>query len=183
MRRSVCFSLLILPHHGNDAAQDRALAAVDGLVVGVCGHEPDLAALALERFDRRLVTKQRDHDLPVLREVLAVDDDKVVRQDADAEHRLAAHTQGEILVIVPAGVERQVVLDALLRQNRVTGGNIAEDRHLAAARGKLVDLDGLRRNGNGLQLLFERDGTALARALLNEPHLLQVLDMEVDRGG
>ena len=125
----------------------------------------------------------RDHDLPVLREVLAVDDDKVVRQDADAEHRLAAHTQGEILVIVPAGVERQVVLDALLRQNRVTGGNIAEDRHLTAARGKLVDLDGLRRNGNGLQLLFERDGTALARALLNEPHLLQVLDMEVDRGG
>ena len=112
-----------------------------------------------------------------------MDDDKVVRQDADAEHRLAAHTQGEILVIVPAGVERQVVLDALLRQNRVTGGDIAEDRHLAAARGKLVDLDGLRRNGNGLQLLFERDGTALARALLNEPHLLQVLDMEVDRGG
>ena len=48
---------------------------------------------------------------------------------------------------------------------------------------KLVDLDGLRRNGNGLQLLFERDGTALARALLNEPHLLQVLDMEVDRRG
>ena len=125
----------------------------------------------------------RDHDLPVLREVLAVDDDKVVRQDTDAEHRLAAHTQGEILVIVSAGVERQVVLDALLRQNRVTGGNIAEDRHLTAARGKLVDLDGLRRNGNGLQLLFERDGTALARALLNEPHLLQVLDMEVDRGG
>ena len=76
--------LLILPHHGDDAAQDRALAAVDGLVVGVRGHEPDLAALALERFDRRLVTKQRDHDLPVLREVLAVDDDKVVRQDADA---------------------------------------------------------------------------------------------------
>ena len=112
-----------------------------------------------------------------------MDDDKVVRQDADAEHRLAAHTQGEILVIVPAGVERQVVLDALLRQNWVTGGNIAEDRHLTAARGKLVDLDGLRRNGNGLQLLFERDGTALARALLNEPHLLQVLDMEVDRGG
>ena len=58
--------LLILPHHGNDAAQDRALAAVDGLVVGVRGHEPDLAALALERFDRRLVTKQRDHDLPVV---------------------------------------------------------------------------------------------------------------------
>ena len=112
-----------------------------------------------------------------------MDDDKVVRQDADAEHRLTAHTQGEILVIVPAGVERQVVLDALLRQNRVTGGNIAEDRHLTAARGKLVDLDGLRRNGNVLQLLFERDGAALARALLNEPHLLQVLDMEVDRGG
>ena len=112
-----------------------------------------------------------------------MDDDKVVRQDADAEHRLAAHTQGEILVIVPAGVERQVILDALLRQNRVTGGNIAEDRHLTAARGKLVDLDGLRRNGNGLWLLFERDGAALARALLNEPHLLEVLDMEVDRGG
>lgn len=52
-RRSVCFSRLILPHHGNDAAQDRALAAVDGLVIGVRGHEPDLAALALERFDRR----------------------------------------------------------------------------------------------------------------------------------
>ena len=65
-RRSVCFSRLILPHHGDDAAQDRALAAVDGLVVGVRGHEPDLAALARERFDRRLVTKQRDHDLPVV---------------------------------------------------------------------------------------------------------------------
>ena len=112
-----------------------------------------------------------------------MDDDQIVRQDANAEHRLAAHTQGEILVIVPASVERQVVFDALLRQDRVTGGNIAEDRHLTAARGKLVDLDGLRRNGNGLQLLFERDGAALARALLNEPHLLQVLDMEMDRGG
>ena len=101
-----------------------------------------------------------------------MDDDKVVRQDADAEHRLAAHTQGKILVIVPAGVERQVVLDALLRQNRVTGGNIAEDRHLTAARNKLVNLDRLRRNGNGLWLLFERDGAALACALFDKSHLL-----------
>ena len=101
-----------------------------------------------------------------------MDDDKVVRQDADAEHRLAAHTQGKILVIVPAGVERQVVLDALLRQNWVTGGDIAKDRHLTAARGKLVDLDGLRRGGNGLRLLFERDGAALACALFDKPHLL-----------
>ena len=101
-----------------------------------------------------------------------MDDDKVVRQDADAEHRLAAHTQGKILVIVPAGVERQVVLDALLRQNWVTGGDIAEDWHLTAARGKLVDLDGLRRGGNGLRLLFERDGAALACALFDKPHLL-----------
>ena len=113
-----------------------------------------------------------------------MDDDKVVRQDADAEHRLAAHTQGEILVIVPAGVERQVVLNALLRQNRAAGGDIADDGH-AAARGRLTALIRLLHGGGGrlLRLLFERDGAALARALLNEPHLLQVLDMEVDRGG
>ena len=64
--------LLILPHHGNDAAQDRALAAVDGLIVGVRGQEPDLASLALERFDRGLVAKQGDDDLPVLRDALAL---------------------------------------------------------------------------------------------------------------
>ena len=74
-------------------------------------------------------------------------------------------------------------MEKLSRMQQRVYDYIAEDRHLAAARGKLVDLDGLRRNRNGLWLLFERDGTALARALLNEPHLLQVLDMEVDRGG
>ena len=76
--------LLILPHHGNDAAQDRALAAVDGLVVGVCGQEPDLASLALERFDRGFVAKQRDDDLPVLRDALAVDNNQIVRQNTDS---------------------------------------------------------------------------------------------------
>ena len=52
------------------------------------------------------------------------------------------------------------------------GGNIAEDWHLTAARNKLVNLDRLRRNGNGLWLLFERDGAALACALFDKSHLL-----------
>ena len=85
---------------------------------------------------------------------------------------------------MPAGIERQVILDALLRQNRAAGGDVADDGH-AAARRKLVSRF-LRPHRGGrrfLRLLFERDGAALARALLNEPHLLQVLDMEVDRGG
>ena len=61
-----------------------------------------------------------------------MDDNKIVRQDADTEHRLAAHAQGEILVIVSTGVKRQVILNALLRQDRAAGGDIADDGHAAA---------------------------------------------------
>ena len=82
------------------------------------------------------------------------------------------------------GIERQVILDALLRQDRAAGGDVADDGH-ATARGKLISRF-LRPHRGGrcfLRLLFERDGAALARALFDESHLLQMLDVEMDGGG
>ena len=56
---------LILAIDGLDEADDAAICAVDGVIRGVFGEQPDLSLYAAEAFDSRRVIQQCNYDLPV----------------------------------------------------------------------------------------------------------------------
>ena len=55
--------LSILTNNRLDQADELGFGAVDGLVVVVFGHEPDLAAAAAQTLNSGLVPDAGDHDL------------------------------------------------------------------------------------------------------------------------
>ena len=118
-----------------------------------------------------------------MRHLLPVHHHQISRQDAKAQHRLPAHAQGKILLVVSAGVKGQIILDALLRQDRAARRDVAEDRHLTARELTLLAGGNAHRRGFGCgrSVLLERNGAALAGALVDQPELLQVLDVEMHR--
>ena len=96
-----------------------------------------------------------------------MDHHQVARQDACVQHGLSPDPQGKILPGPAAGVKGQIVLDALLCQDRAAGRHVAHHRHL-------VFLPGGRP---------QRDGPALAGPLFDHAGLLQLLEMKVDGRG
>ena len=56
---------LILAIDGLDEANDAAICAVDGVIRGVFGEQPDLSLFAAEALDGCGVIEKRDHDLSV----------------------------------------------------------------------------------------------------------------------
>ena len=65
---------LILAIDGLDEANDAAICAVDGVIRGVFGKQPDLSLFTAEAFDSRRVIEKRDYNLPVFRCRLRADD-------------------------------------------------------------------------------------------------------------
>ena len=115
---------------GGHLAQNPGLPPVDGLIGRVFRQKPDFSPLPLQALHRGLVPQQGHHDLAVVGGGLLVHHHQVVRQDAGIQHRFAPDPQGEILPVPAAGVEGQVILDALLGQNGGPGGHIAHNGHL-----------------------------------------------------
>ena len=56
---------LILAIDGLDEADDAAICAVDGVIRGVFGEQPDFSLFAAEALDGCGVIEKRDHDLSV----------------------------------------------------------------------------------------------------------------------
>ena len=84
----------ILPHHSLDHTDDLRIGAVDGAVIVVFRHEPDLAAAAAQTLDRGLVLDSGDHDLPV------------VAPDCPAAEMIHAISKGGLGLIVICEGER-----------------------------------------------------------------------------
>ena len=84
----------ILPHHGLDDADDLRVGTVDGAVIVIFRHEPDLAAAAAQTLDRGLVLNPGDHDLPV------------VAPDCPAAEMIHAISKGGLGLIVICEGER-----------------------------------------------------------------------------
>jgi zona occludens toxin (predicted ATPase) len=119
---------------------------------------------------------ERDDDLAVGRRVLPAHDDEVAVEDAGVDHRVAAHAEDE-LALVTAGDRRHrhVVLDVLLREDRLARGDLADQRQPA-----LAAHDALR----GVDRLVEHlDRPRLRRIPPQQADLLQVGQVRVHRRG
>ena len=77
-------------------------------------------------FDAYL-NEGRYDDLAIFGDVLRPDDDKIAIEDPYVLHRLAANAQ-QIAAVIPAREVRglDVVLDVLLGQHRLTGGDLTD---------------------------------------------------------
>ena len=109
--------------------------------------------------------------------LLLVHHHQIARQDARVQHGLTPHTQSKVLAVLAAGVEGQIILDALLGQDRRTRGHRAHDGHPSHRRLRLLHL---HRSG-GLCRTHQRDGPTLAARPLDDPALLHVFQMKVHR--
>ena len=85
-------------------------------------------------LDRRVVgglvgSRERDHDVAVVRVLLAADDDEVALEDPRVDHRIALDAKQELLASARERLgHRDVFLDVLLGQQRAAGGDLAQKR-------------------------------------------------------
>src|SRR5262249_24285371 len=117
------------------------------------GPEKGGVRLAREPLDGGLAIDQRHDDVAGLSMVLTPYEDEVSLDDVRVDHALAAHPEAEDVLAPsadPRGIQRQRALPVLLREQRGTGRDTAQDRHLA---------DGLRSRSER-----ERPGRAPFRA-------------------
>src|SRR2546428_13986137 len=118
-----------LPDHRDGDAFDGDVACVDGLQVGILGLQPDAVLFFEEPLDRGLIINERDYDLTVRRRRLASYNQEVSVVDAGVDHAVAANVQDETLIrAAQIHSEGEVVFDVLLRENRLSGGNVADHR-------------------------------------------------------
>ena len=107
---------------------------------------------------------------------------QIAGQDTGVQHGLTPDPQGEILPLPPVGVKGQVVLDALLRQNRRTGSHRTHDGNAAHRRLRLLRYGGRRGGRAGTLQRGQRQSAALSGALGQNAQLLHVLQMKVNGG-
>ena len=159
------------------------MAAINRAVCFVFRQEPDLPVAAGETLHCGLVLQQRHHDLAVLSGFLLVDHYQITGENACVQHGLAPNTQGEKLPVPTLGVEGDIIVNALLRQDGCTGGHIAQYRYPAGSIGCLLHRRDLLRDGGGIRPLHQGQGPALAPVLAQVAQLLQMLNMKMHGGG
>ena len=98
--------------------------------------------------------------------LLAADYHQVAGQDARLQHRLSPNPQGERLVRPCAGVKGKIILNAFFRQNRTSGGSIADNRHPVPHR-----------------RFHQGNGTAFSGPLGDHPRRRHVFEVEMNGGG
>lgn len=110
----------------------------------VLGQEPDLAAFALEAFDGDFIADAGDDDLAITGFAGGVDGQQVAIEDAHVLHAHAVDPQQVVGARMEEGrVDVAGFLDVLLRQDRRTGGDTADDRQ-----GRFVGLGFEARDSN-----------------------------------
>src|SRR5579859_332195 len=116
---------------GDDLAEDGGVVTGDRRVGGVVRHEPDVVVRPLERLDGGLAVEHRGNDVPVVRDGLLPDHDPVAVRDRGVDHGVTGDLQQEQRPgadQLPG--QREDVLDGLLGEDRATGGDPADERHV-----------------------------------------------------
>jgi GTP-binding protein EngB required for normal cell division len=149
-----------------------------GLVGLVRRVEEDLAGAGpAEELHRRLAVDERGAHLALLDARLLADHDQVAVEHAGVDHRLAADPQHEQLPVADQLLGQRVDrLDALLGQDRTTGGDLADQRHVAC-RGAGPDVQ------IGDRVAAELERARLGRVATQVALALQRLELPVDRRG
>src|SRR3990167_5795199 len=137
----VCTSCMMPPLAANDAdtqAFDHQVLVFqvdfDRGKLRVFGQEPDLAAFALEAFDRDLVADTGHDDLAIAGFAGGMHGQQVAVEDTHVLHAHAVHTQQVVGARVEEGrVDVAGFLDVLLRQDRRTCGDATAERQCRLA--------------------------------------------------
>ena len=132
------------------SSASNSIGAIDALA----GTRRDLRALALIGLHRRLAAGDAgDDDVAVVRGRLLHGDHEVAVEDAELDHRVAAHPQHEQLALAgEVGRHGDQLFDVLLGEHVGAGGDVADERDVAdgpafhhdAGVGVPADLDGTR---------------------------------------
>src|SRR5581483_118740 len=156
--------------HAADDADQADVARDDRLVGRVLGDQLHVAVTPLEALHGRVAVDQGDHDGAVARLLLRPHEDHVAVEDARVDHAVAAHLEQEVAVLGELGREEEVVFDVLLRQDRRTGGHVADDGHRDGVAALVVDLG----------VAHELDGAGLGRIALDQAAALELVEVVVD---
>lgn len=92
-----------------------------------------MALFLIKPLDRRLLPDQNDRNRSVFNRRGLADNQHVAVENRGLDHAVAADPQGEQLLRVhPLAPERDIPLDALEGENRLSGGDGAKKRHAHA---------------------------------------------------
>ena len=154
---------LIFPDNGFHDADDLGISAVNGVVVIIFGHQPDLAVAAAQPLDGGFVTDPRHHDLTVAGGLLGAHHHFVSAEDAGTHHTVAPDTEGKAAGLAVPGHGAFLVF---IGQDGNAGRDHADHRDLAGTGA-----------GNDAAL------AALFAGGQQQTLVLQCLDMVADGGG
>src|SRR5262245_4695690 len=160
------------PEDSDDAAQKAHVADANRLHALVLRLQPDLILLTEEALDGRLLAEQGDHDLPIAGALRGPHHDEVALQDPGILHRLAADPEDVVAVLTADDVrDVEVLLDVLLRQDRLARGDLAHEWQAGGTHGLLGPLD------------HHLEGTRLGGIALDHAEALELGEVRVDRRG
>src|SRR3954452_18371656 len=164
-----------------DLAEYCRVVTVDRLIRVVVRQQPHVPVLALERLDRSLTVEHRRHDLAVLGAGLLTYDHVVAVADRRIDHRVTGDLEQEEGAVADEALrERHDLLDALLGQDRATGGDPADHRNVRGG-GHRIAYAGLI---NALDLVGSehRERSWAVGVALEEALLLQDAELVGNRG-
>ena len=145
---SKVLKLFVESEHTKHSAKDLAVIDDDGIHGVILRLETDMSLLLVEGLDRSGIIDQSYDDLAVMCCVLSMYEDTVAVKNTGIDHGLSANVQDERVSLgYHIGGNREVVLNILLREDRLSGSYIADDReayHLGTYHLKAVvtDLNG-----------------------------------------
>ena len=150
-KNSKVLKLFVESEHAEHSAKDLAIIHNDGIHSVILRLETDMSLLLIEGLDRSGIIDQSYHNLSVMCCVLSVYEDTVAVKNTGIDHGFPANIQDERFSLGNyIGGNGEVVLNILLREDRLSGSYIADDReadHLGTYHLKAVVTD---LNGTGL---------------------------------
>ena len=150
METSGC-QLLVETEYSEHRTENLTVIDNDGIHGVVLRLETDMSLLLIESLDGSGIIDQSYHDLTVIRCVLDMNEDTVTVENTGIDHGFSANIQNEGFSFgYHIGGNGEVVLNILLREDRLSGGYIADDReanHLGTYHLEAVVAD---LNGTGL---------------------------------
>ena len=140
--------LFVESEHAEHSAKDLAVIDDDGIHGVILRLETDMSLFLIEGLNCSGIIDQSNNNLAVMCCVLGMHEDTVAVKNTGIDHGLSANVQDERVSLgYHIGGNREVVLNILLREDRLSGSYIADDReayHLGTYHLKAVvtDLNG-----------------------------------------
>lgn len=121
--------LFVESEHAEHSAKDLAVIDDDGIHGVILRLETDMSLFLIEGLNCSGIIDQSNNNLAVMCCVLGMHEDTVAVKNTGIDHGLSANVQDERVSFgYHIGGNREVVLNILLREDRLSGSYIADDR-------------------------------------------------------